>query len=256
MRADLFFAQKFGSRSKAQIALKRGLILRGQKTLSPSDEVNESDSFSFLQDSPAFVSLGGEKLQRALIAFHESFQNLTFADLGASTGGFCDCLLKYGAKHVFCVDVGENQLDPRLKMDPRVTVMDHTNARYLSPADFPVPLNAVTGDLSFISLRLVLPAVQSLLPQNGKAFLLLKPQFECGKKSSLKNGLCPPRLHGALLADFYDFCSALSFPPQNIVNAPLRPKKNIEYMLLFQKGKEGIGKAAFLSRAQKFFENG
>ncbi len=254
MRADKFFAEKFGSRSKAQDVLKRGLILRNGKILSPSDEVSPADSFTFL-DSPRFVSQGGYKLERAFLAFHESPSGETFADLGASTGGFCDCLLRFGASHVFCVDVGENQLEPALQADPRVTVMDNRNARFLTPADFPCTLDGIVGDLSFISLRLILPVVYSLLPQNGRAFLLFKPQFECGRSLSSKSGICPLRLHPALLAEFYDFCKALSFIPQNIVNAPVRPKKNIEYLLFFVKGKDGLSKAEFLSRAEKISEN-
>ncbi len=245
MRADKFFAEKFGSRTKAAEALRSGLVLRGDKPLSPDDEVRDNELFTFLEREENYVSGGGYKLARGLDVFGQSVQNLVFADLGASTGGFTDCLLKRGAKHVFCVDVGESQLSSALSRDPRVTVMDNTNARYITPSDFSVPLEGVVGDLSFISLRLILPAAASLLPDGGNAFFLFKPQFECGKKGLNKNGVCPPALHRGLLSDFYDFAKEL-LAPIALTNAPLRPKKNVEYMLWLKKGGEPTSKEAFL----------
>lgn len=246
MRADKYFAEKFGSRSKAAEALKEGLVLRGGKPLSPDAEVREGDEFTFLSRSEQFVSNGGCKLARGLDVFGKSVQGLVFADLGASTGGFTDCLLQRGAKKVFCVDVGESQLAPRLASDPRVTVMDNTNARYLTADVFSCPPDGVVSDLSFISLRLVLPAVHAILPDGGDAFVLFKPQFECGKKGVNKNGICPPALHRELLGDFYDFCLTLPLAPIALTNAPLRPKKNIEYLLWLQKGGIPSPKEKFL----------
>lgn len=246
MRADKFFAEKFGSRNKAAEALKAGLVLRGGRPLSPDDEIREGDIFVFLPREAQFVSNGGYKLARGLDVFGQSVEGLVFADLGASTGGFTDCLLQRGAKKVFCVDVGESQLSPVLASDPRVAVMDNTNARYLAPDDFPVPLDGVVGDLSFISLRLILPAAAALLPDGGNAFMLFKPQFECGGKGLFKSGVCPPALHGKLLGDFYDFCCALSLAPVALTHAPIRPKKNIEYILWLKKGGEAETKENFL----------
>ncbi len=251
MRADKFFTDKFGSRTKAAEALKIGLVLRGDKQLSPDDDVREGELFTFLKREEEYVSGGGYKLARGLDVFGQSVQNLVFADLGASTGGFTDCLLKKGAKHVFCVDVGESQLSSALSHDPRVTVMDNTNARYLAPADFPVMLEGVVGDLSFISLRLILPAAASLLPDGGNAFFLFKPQFECGGKGLNKNGVCPPALHRGLLGDFYDFSKEL-LAPIALTNAPLRPKKNIEYMIWLKKGGEPSQKTDFLRPLAEF----
>ncbi len=246
MRADRFFAEKFGSRSKAAEALRAGLVLRGDKPLSPDDEAAEGDPFVFLTREEQFVSNGGYKLSCGLDAFGQAVEGKVFADLGASTGGFTDCLLQRGAKIVFCVDVGESQLSPALARDPRVCVMDNTNARYLTPACFPVPLDGLTGDLSFISLRLILPAAAALLPDGGNAFMLFKPQFECGGKGLSKNGICPPALHRGLLGDFYEFCRALSLAPIALARAPVRPKKNIEYMLWLQKNGTAAAKELFL----------
>ena len=254
MRADKYFSEKFGSRTKASDALKKGLVLRHGKVLSPDDEVFEGDEFCFLSVQSQFVSNGGYKLARGLDEFKESVSGGVFADLGASTGGFTDCLLQRGAKQVFCVDVGESQLAPALKSDKRVVVMDGVNARFLTKDSFPVPLDGVVSDLSFISLRLVLPAVKDLLADGGRAFVLFKPQFECGRSGLGKSGICPRRLHGGLLADFYDFCVALDLAPEKIVNAPVRPKKNIEYVLLLRKGAPSADKLAFLKSAEQLYE--
>ncbi len=249
MRADKFFSEKYGSRTKAQEALLRGLVLRNGKPVLPKDEVSEEDVFTFTEAEESFVSNGGYKLARGLKAFGADVRGLVFADLGASTGGFCDCLLQNGAKKVYCVDVGKSQLDKKLAVDPRVVIMDETNARYLSKESFPEPIDAVSADLSFISLRLILPAVHSVLPEGGRAFVLFKPQFECEGKGIGKSGILPPSRHGVLLASFYDFAASLGLAPKDIVNAPVRQKKNIEYVIFLEQGGAGIPKALFMQKA-------
>lgn len=255
MRADKYFAEKFGSRTKARDALRQGLVLRGDTALSPDDNVSEGDSFSFIPASEHYVSRGGFKLARGLDAFRESVRGQIFADLGASTGGFTDCLLQRGAKHVFCVDVGESQLDLTLASDKRVTVMDKTNARYLTRADFPEGPDGVVADLSFISLRNILPAVCDILPEGGRAFVLFKPQFETGSRAVGKNGIVPQKNHHALLADFYEYTCMLRLFPHNIVNAPLHRLKNVEYVIFLRKNIPGMEKNVFLCQAQSFFEH-
>ncbi len=249
MRADKFFSEKYGSRTKAQEALLRGLVLRNGKPVSPKDEVSQEDVFVFSEEEETFVSNGGYKLARGLASFGADVRGLVFADLGASTGGFCDCLLQNGAKRVYCVDVGKSQLDKKLASDPRVVIMDETNARFLSKESFPEPIDAVSADLSFISLRLILPAVRSFLPVGGRAFVLFKPQFECEGKGIGKSGILPPSRHGALLSSFFDFATSIELSPTDIVNAPVRPKKNVEYMILLQHGGKGIPKARFMQKA-------
>lgn len=249
MRADKFFAQKYGSRTRAQQILKEGLILKDGKPLLPKDEVDGSERFVFLDSGERFVSGGGKKLEKSLALFGQSVEGDIVADLGASTGGFTDCLLKRGAKHVYCVDVGESQLDERISCDKRVTVMDKTNARYLSKASFPQEISVVTGDLSFISLRLILPAVCDILDCNGRAFLLFKPQFECGGTHLNDNGILPVKYHAALLSAFYDFCVESGLTPLNIVNAPIAPKKNVEYVVFLKKAEKALEKGEFLRRA-------
>lgn len=251
MRADKFFAERFGSRTKAKEALAAGRILRNGKPLSPADEVSECDAFTVLEGDD-FVSAGGKKLERAFEVFSFCAEGKVFADLGASTGGFTECLLRHGAKRVYCVDVGESLLDARIAEDARVTVFDRTNARYLTPERFPEPLDGVVSDLSFISLRLVLPAVFGILPEGGEAVVLFKPQFECGKGAVGKSGILPVGKHRELLSGFYDFCVDGGLAPLNAVNAPVLPKKNVEYVVLLKKNRPPIPKAEFLRRTENF----
>lgn len=252
MRADKFFAERFGSRTKAKEALAAGRVLKGGRPLSPHDEVSREDGFTFLEGED-FASNGGRKLERGLSVFGVPVEGKVFADLGASTGGFTDCLLRRGAARVYCVDVGEDQLDPRIASDGRVVVMDRTNARYLKGEDFSEPLDGVVSDLSFISLKLVLPAVYGLLSAGGLAIVLFKPQFECGGKGLGKSGILPRSLHRGLLADFYAFCRALGLAPRNIVCAPVFPKKNLEYVVLLEKGGTAAAEEVFLSQAENIF---
>lgn len=254
MRADKYFSDKFSSRTKASEALEKGLILRGGKPVSKSDDVSDQDEFVFLSEGKKFVSNGGFKLERALGTFSLDVEGLNFADLGSSTGGFCDCLLQHGARHVFCVDVGSCQLDPVLREDERVTVMDGVNARYLNSEDFPVIIDGVTADLSFISLTLILPAIVRILSKGGLSLLLFKPQFECGRSGLKKGGICPISLHKQLLSAFYDEALSNSLAPVDIVNAPIREKKNVEYMLLLRRGGQPLEKGEFLKRASHLIE--
>lgn len=251
MRADSFFAEKYGSRTRAKEALLKGLVLRAGKPLSPSDDVKEGDEVQFLEAAETYVSRGGFKLARGLDTFGESVEDCVFADLGASTGGFCDVLLRRGIKRVYAVDVGESQLDMRIADDRRVTVMDGVNARYLKKEDFPEQLDGVVSDLSFISLKLVLPAVAQLLSEGGRAFVLFKPQFECGGAGLGKSGILPVKYHKPLLADFYAFCCGLGLAPQGVVNAPLHERKNIEYVVFLKKGAHPASINEFLACAAR-----
>lgn len=254
MRADKFFAEKFGSRTKAKERLLRGLIYANGHRISPDSEVTGGENFRFIEEN-SFVSRGGDKLERGLSVFGESVEGCVFADFGASTGGFTDCLLRRGAKRVFCVDVGENQLDKTIAGDPRVIVLDNTNVRYLTRANFREPLDGIVSDLSFISLRLVLPVVSGLFQGAERAFMLLKPQFECGKGKTGKSGILPVRYHANLLGDFYDFALSLGLNVHDAVNAPLREGKNVEYILYLSKTGTALDKREFLRRTAEFYEN-
>ena len=255
MRADKFFTEKFGSRTKAHNALERGLVLRNGRPLAPKDEVREGDVFTFAEEGSQFVSEGGYKLERGLESFAYEVEGKVFADLGASTGGFTDCLIQHGAKRVYCVDVGTSQLDPKLEKTGKIVVMDGTNARFLTSGSFPEPIDGIVSDLSFISLKLVLPAISDILPSGGSALVLFKPQFECGGKGLGKSGILPVRLHSDLLGEFYEFCVRLGHAPCDIVNAPIRPKKNVEYVVWLKKGGNSVPIEPFLRKARKNFSN-
>lgn len=231
MRADKFFAEKFGSRTKAAEAVEKGLVLVNGKTVKPKDEVLETDEIRFLQAEETFVSNGGYKLQKALKSFEFSVQDMIFADIGASTGGFTDCLLQNGAKKVYAVDVGESLLHESLIGNEKIVVMENTNARYLTQNDFLEEIDGVVTDVSFISLRLIFPAIQSILKKNGDAFVLIKPQFECEKKNIGKSGIVHSSAHAGIVEKVLTYAQENGLYPFEIVPAPVRKGKNIEYVL-------------------------
>ena len=224
MRIDKFLADKYSSRSKAAAAISDGLVLVNGKTVSPSYEVKDSDELTFLKAEKNFVSAGGFKLDKALDDFGRSVEGGVFADIGASTGGFTDCLLQRGAAKVYCVDVGESQLD-------------NFNARNLEKSTFPEELDGVTVDVSFISLTYVLGAVAQTLGEGKPVYALVKPQFECESRSVGKNGVVKDKvLHKKILRKIYDFCLSVGLAPVGLTNAPIIKGKNLEYVILAERG--------------------
>ena len=186
MRIDLFLAENgyCKSRSKAAEAIKEGRVLvDGKPVEKPSFLVEEGMEVTLLEsEEEGFVSRAGYKLEGALKAFDIDVSGMTAVDLGASTGGFTDCLLQRGAAYVYAVDVGHSQLDEKLLCDARVKNMEKTNARYLKKEDFARPVDMVVTDVSFISQRLLYPAVADILPSGGLFVSLIKPQFEAGRE--------------------------------------------------------------------------
>ena len=193
MRIDLFLAENgyCKSRSKAAEAIKEGRVLvDGKPVEKPSFLVEEGMEVTLLEsEEEGFVSRAGYKLEGALKAFSIDVSGMTAVDLGASTGGFTDCLLQRGAAYVYAVDVGHSQLDEKLLCDARVKNMEKTNARYLKKEDFARPVDMVVTDVSFISQRLLYPAVADILPSGGLFVSLIKPQFEVGKQHVGKGGI-------------------------------------------------------------------
>lgn len=180
-----------------------------------------------------FVSRGGSKLEHALHEFEISPENKLCLDMGASTGGFTDCLLSLGAKQVYAVDVGYGQLAFKLRNDPRVVVIERTNARYLTPTQFPCLFDIVTIDVSFISLEKILPVAKSLLADSGIIIALVKPNFEVGKGKVGKKGVVrKPELHIEVLKKLIDFSSGIGLGVVKITHSPLKgPEGNIEYFM-------------------------
>ena len=234
MRADKYFAERFGSRTKAAEAIERGLVLVNGKPIRSKDEIKENAQIEILSVESLFVSNGGYKLDRAIKQFHLDCKNKVFVDIGASTGGFTDCLLQNGAQKVYAVDVGDCLLHERISQDERVVQMDNTNARYLTKSNFPNAIDGVVTDVSFISLRLIFPVIKEILSTNGYAVVLIKPQFECENKNIGKSGIVAPSAHVDIVKRVISYALDNGLYPFEIVNAPVRKGKNIEYVALLK----------------------
>lgn len=189
------------SREKAHALILAGEVLVNERVIAKPATQVKADVPIRLRQKPPFVSRGGIKLAHALEQFHIDVDSQVALDVGTATGGFTDCLLKRGASRVYAVDVGYGQLDYRLRVDPRVVVMERINARY--PFSLPEPVDLVTIDLSFISLEKVVPNVAKLVKPGGKLICLVKPQFEVGRAQVGKGGLVKdPLLHARVLGRF------------------------------------------------------
>ncbi len=227
------------SREKAKRAIIAGQVRVNQQTArKPSDSVSATDELSL--DAPEkYVSRGGHKLEHALTDFGIQVAGKTAIDLGASTGGFTDCLLQHGAKKVFAVDVGAGQLAWKLRMDARVIVMEKTNARDLRPDRFPGLADIITADCSFISLQKILPAAVALLQPSGKIVALIKPQFEAGKAEADKGAgvILDPAVHERVLRELQAFVEAkLPLRWTAVTESPLLgPAGNKEFLVLLEK---------------------
>jgi 23S rRNA (cytidine1920-2'-O)/16S rRNA (cytidine1409-2'-O)-methyltransferase len=230
------------SREKAKRAVMAGRVrINQQRARKPSDQVQPTDDLS-LDAEEKYVSRGGWKLEHALHHFGLDPRGLIAVDLGASTGGFTDCLLQAGAKKVFCVDVGQGQLAWKLRNDPRVVVMEKVNARELTPARFPArfaPVDLIVIDCSFISLKKILPAAVALLRTPGKIVALIKPQFEAGKTEADKGaGVITDRaVHERVLHELEKFVRRqLLLEWRGITESPLLgPAGNKEFLALIEK---------------------
>ena len=230
------------SRERAKRAVLAGQVrINDQPANKPSDSVKADDSVT-VEAGEKYVSRGGHKLEHALIHFKLEVAGLSALDLGASTGGFTDCLLQHGAAKVFAVDVGRGQFAWKLRHDRRVVVMEKTNARHLTPAQFPqpfTPANLAVIDCSFISLRNILPAAIALLQPDGKIVALVKPQFEAGKAEADKGRgvISDPLVHERVLSELRAFVGAQSgLRWQGVVESPLLgPAGNKEFLALIEK---------------------
>ena len=227
------------SREKAKRLILAGQIrVNGHPARKASDRVKPADEITVAVPEK-FVSRGGHKLEHALAHFHLNVTGLTAFDLGASTGGFTDCLLQHGAEKVFAVDVGQGQLAWKLRSDPRVIVMEKTNARFLTPERFPAPADLVVVDCSFISLKKILPPAVPLLKPDGKIVALVKPQFEAGKAEADKGRgvITDAAIHERVLAELKDFVSAQAgLCWRGVVESPLLgPAGNKEFLALIEK---------------------
>jgi 23S rRNA (cytidine1920-2'-O)/16S rRNA (cytidine1409-2'-O)-methyltransferase len=227
------------SREKAQRLILSGAVrVNGQLAHKPSEHVNESAAIA-VEAAEKFASRGGHKLEAALDAFAVPCSGAVCVDLGASTGGFTDCLLQRGADRVHAVDVGKGQLDWKLRNDPRVVVHDELNARNLCPADIGEPADIVTVDVSFISLTKVLPAALTILKPGGILVALIKPQFEAGKKDVKKGGVVrDSAVHERVKEEITSFATqTLGLRPLGaVIESPLLgPAGNKEFLAAWRK---------------------
>ena len=239
------------TRSKARAMIMAGdVLVNGLPSLQAGTAVKANDEIS-LKARPRFVSRGGEKLDHALNAFGVDVTGFACADLGASTGGFTDCLLQRGASRVYAVDVGYGQIDQRLRDDPRVVVEERVNARYLE--SLPEPVNLVVIDVSFISLSLILPVAVRLLIENGICVPLVKPQFEAGRKDVGKGGVVRDRaIHRRVLDEVAGYAAANGFTLCGVTTSPITgPAGNVEFLMDLRKGVDSLNEPA--SMIEKVF---
>lgn len=243
------------SRERAKTLILAGRVtVNGKPAGKPALLVEEIDLLTVTAAEDDFVSRGGLKLLKALKSFPIDLTGRTCMDIGASTGGFTDCMLRHGAKKVYAVDVGHDQLAEVLRKDPRVVNMEGTNVRTLTPVALPELPTFISVDVSFISLSLVLPVVQTLLPETGEAVCLVKPQFEAGRGNVGKNGVVKSRsVHRAVLERIYDLAVSLGFAVASATVSPIKgPEGNIEYLYHLKKQGESLQRAELARLAGRF----
>ena len=227
------------SREKAKRAIMAGEVrINDQVAHKPSDPVKETDALT-INLGEKYVSRGGQKLEHGLEAFQISVTDCTAIDLGASTGGFTDCLLQRGAAKVYAVDVGQGQFAWKLRQDPRVVVMENTNARNLTPGNFPELADIVVVDCSFISLRKIIPAAVALLGPSGNIVALIKPQFEAGKAEADRGAgvIRDPAVHERVLRELQSFVEEQGgLRWKGLTESPLLgPAGNKEFLVWIEK---------------------
>lgn len=224
------------SREKARAHVMAGeVIVNGVVVDKPGMPV-KSDVEIVLKNKPRFVSRGGEKLKWALDTFQIDVTGRNCADVGASTGGFTDCLLQYGAGHIYAIDVGYGQIAYDLRQNSNVTVLERTNARNLTK--LPIPISLVAVDASFISLKLLLPAIRNWLTSQADVVSLIKPQFEAGRNDVGKGGVVrDPEVHRRVIIDILSFAQQLNFQLRGLTTSPIKgPAGNIEFLAWFSQG--------------------
>jgi len=227
------------SRERAQaLILAARVLVDGERVSKAGHKVSASSVIELQGEDIPYVSRGGLKLEHAIRHFHLDLLGLVAMDIGASTGGFTDCLLQHGAARVYAVDVGYGQLAWRLRQDPRVMVIERRNIRYLPAHLVPEPIQVASIDTSFISLRLVIPSVMPFLDSKGILIALIKPQFEAGRQRVGKGGVIrDPGIHEEVCQSIVKTCNELGLHVEGITPSPiLGPKGNREFLLVCSRG--------------------
>jgi len=242
-RIDVLLVEKgfFESREKAKASIMAGIVyVDNQKVDKAGEEVKEDAVIEVRGNACPYVSRGGLKLEKAVNNFGLILQDKICMDMGASTGGFTDCMLKNGAKKVYAVDVGYGQLDWKLRTDDRVVCMERTNVRYLTENEVPDKLDFVSIDVSFISLTKVLPVAYNLTSENGEVVCLIKPQFEAGREQVGKKGVVrDSKVHQEVIEKVVNFSIEIGFKTKKLSFSPIKgPEGNIEFLLYLSKTEE------------------
>lgn len=235
VRADVLLTTSGLARSREQA---QALIMAGQvyldqkKILKASEMLQEEDVLTIRGQTEDFASRGYHKLEKAMNAFSADVTGLVCMDIGAAAGGFTDVLLRHGASHVYAIDVGYGQLDWKLRNDERVTVMERTNARTLTPEMVPLHPTLTVMDVSFISIRLILPVAAQIMGDKGRFLTLIKPQFEAGRGQVGKNGVVRDKsVHEHVLREVCDFAPTFGWHVHDLTFSPITgPKGNIEFL--------------------------
>lgn len=239
-RLDIYLVENgfYKTRNKAKMAIENGDILVNDKIINKvSYQVSYDDKIQILKDSIPYVSRGGLKLEKALQSFLVDVKNHTCLDIGASTGGFSDCLLQNGANKVYALDVGTNQLDDILKNNEKIVSIENTNFREIDVLEYKkIDFTIITADVSFISLTYLFENVSKILNENGKFIALIKPQFEVNKKEHNKNGLVnDKKIHFKVIKNIIEEANKYGLYLNKINFSPIKGEKsgNIEYISLF-----------------------
>ena len=241
-RLDLYLVSKgiFSTREKARVAIMEGNVyVNNQKEDKPGTMIKEDSNVEYRGETLKYVSRGGLKLEKAIKVFSIDLKDKVCIDIGSSTGGFTDLMLQSGAKKVFAVDCGTNQLDYRLRTDKRVITMENTNARYLKREDIGDDIiDFITVDVSFISLTKITPVIKELLRDEGEAVLLIKPQFEAGRELVEKKGVVKDKgIHFNVIKSVIENCKENSLNVLGLDFSPIKgPAGNIEYLIHISNG--------------------
>lgn len=239
-RLDVLLVEKglFSSREKAKASVMAGLVYVDGNRVDKAGNMTNPESVLFVKEPLCpYVSRGGLKLAKAITSFGLSLEAKTTIDMGASTGGFTDCMLQNGAQKVYSMDVGYGQLDWKLRTDSRVVNMEKTNIRYLDTAAFPEKVDFISIDVSFISLHLILPVASALLQDDGQVVCLVKPQFEAGREQVGKGGIVrDKKIHREVILKVIKYAEEFKLYPSGLTFSPVTGAKgNIEYLLLLSK---------------------
>ncbi|MGN1315671.1 MAG: TlyA family RNA methyltransferase [Acutalibacteraceae bacterium] len=245
------------SREKAKALIMSGIVyVNDQKEIKAGRDIKSDDLIEVRGSTLKYVSRGGLKLEKAMESFPIDLKGKLCMDIGASTGGFTDCMLQNGALKVYSIDVGYGQLAWKLRSDDRVVNMERTNFRYVTHEQIPEEIDFASVDVSFISLKLILPVMYNLLKENGEAVCLIKPQFEAGRENVGKKGVVrDPSVHENVIKTISEFANTQNFEVLGLEHSPVKgPEGNIEYLMYIRKCLEPQNSDSVISAAGELVE--